>query len=231
MKKYFTTKNVVIATLIIIVLFLLTCGRSKSGAFFQCNKGDTLSHKIDTTVKENKDTSEVSFVPTQETDTVYIPKWYKKEVHDTLEIPNDRPPLPITDTLKELRRLQAIERAYNKKNFFKSDSIRDKNKRWVAVVRDTTQKNIVIGTGITVITTCYDTTIKESTTVVKHPIVVYIGGSTLSYKKDPFYGASIDLGIKGNNDRYYGAGLMLDKNGKLALKLEMKVPIRLFKKK
>lgn len=221
-------------TIVLLVFFIYrSCGKGNV-SFFGCNKGDTLSHKIDTTVTENKDTSEVSFVPKQEneTDTVYVPKWYKKEVHDTLEIPDDRPPIPITDTLKELRRLQAIERAYNKRNFFKSDSIRDKNKKWVAVVRDTTQRNVVIGTGLTVVTTCYDTTVKETTTILKHPLIVYVGLTGFGSKTDFLHGGIASIAVKGKNDMQYEFGIGKIRNEKETYySVGVKAPIRLFGRK
>lgn len=229
-----TFKNVWFWVAVGLLIFLLIsrCGNGNIG-FLGCNKGDTLSHKIDTTINERKDTGQVSFKPKEVHDTLWFPKWYTpKEIHDTLEIADDRPPLPITDTLSEIKRLQAIEREYNRRRYFVSDSLRDKDKKWVAVVRDTTEKNAVIGSGLTVITTCTDTTIKESTTILKHKLILYFGVTGFGSKSDFFHGGLMDLSLKGKNDMQYSFGIGKIRGEKeLYYSAGVKFPIRLLGRK
>lgn len=222
------------ATVILLALLLYkSCGKGNIG-FLSCNKSDTLKHKIDTTVKTNKDTSGISFVPKEVHDTLYYPRWIMPaEKHDTLEIPvyfiN-----PITDTLSELKRLQVLEADYNKRKYFTSDSLRDKNGKWVAVINDTTQANRIIGTGLSVVTTCSDTTIKETTTILKHKMIAYVSFGLHGNRSEPFAGGSLGLLMKGKNDVQFGVEVMRLRNpiyDKNIYGIKAVLPIRLLKRR
>lgn len=213
--KYLTTKNIIIAVLILLVLFLLTCGHSRSGGFFQCNGKDTISHRIDTIIVIHK--SDTTYIP--QPVEVFMPgqvKWFEKTVHDTLP--------PITSYEFALPCDSQYTKAYFLTSIYKAHN---EGKNWKVDIADTVTQNRIIGRGLKVVT--QDTVIRESTTLLKHKLILYFGFSVQGGMSDWFHAAGLDLSLKGTNDRIYSIGANLTRDNKIFYQAGVRLPIRFHK--
>ncbi len=150
----------------------------------------------DTTIATKHDT--VQGKPILVRYTVEKPRWYKITDHDTLEIYNEVL-IPPTDTLSELRRLQAIERLFKTPNTY-IDTPRGNT--WKVDAKLTVQNNELKATEYVVQTT--DSVIK-TTTVLKppKPIVLSFVISHMANLNNAFYATGIGGSLRLPNDKEY----------------------------
>lgn len=216
------------ASLLGLIIFK-SCNKGSIG-FLGCNKGDTLSHKIDTTISSKKDSISYIPVPYKVDSIVYI-KGKPYPVY-TDNQPIEHPEYnENSDTCKEIIRDYNILSDDYKNLFLSNNQRKYYDTTWNGIrIKDTVQQNNITGRKIT--SERNDTTIHESITIQKHPIVVYFGLKAFGMKSDFFHQAEINLGIRGKNDMEYtiGAGKIRGQKD-IVYSFETKLPIRLFKHK
>lgn len=204
-------RNIIILVAVTIIILLLI-DKCSGGNVLRCNSGrDTILHKIDTVVKESKDSIVYVPVPYRIDSIVYV-KGKPYPVHDTLEIFE---PVP-TDTAAILAR-------YNQKVYY-SDTHR-LSRGWVAI-QDTVWRNRISGRKVVAAGT--DTTIREIL-VVSQPVgnLLYLGFSASSGPSDLFHGVGADLSFKAKNDKIYGLGVRWEGGSRFFGEAQFKFPIKL----
>lgn len=212
-------------TVVILGLFLYKSCNKGSVGFFGCNSSDTISHKIDTVIKENKNTFSYIPVPVFQKLIIEKPVWLKEPYENSeRQIDSSEPDcIPVvvnSDTCSKTKDDYITERLYDDTLVFGNSKVRIKESVWKNRIKD---RIVSLNT--------YDTTIKESTTIVKRKFIVYIGASIFGSKPDIFQGGIATVGFKGRNDMQYDFGI-----GKIRQQKEpifsfgVKLPIRIFKK-
>lgn len=150
-------------------------------------------------------------------DTLYVDTSYAAE------------PVPPTDTLKELTRLQGVEKKYNQKVFYK-DSAEGSN--WKVVLADEVYQNKLKKPRQWVVTK--KDTLIENTTVLKPPrnLVLYFVASAMGNRHEPLGGAGAGLGLKLPNDRVFIVQWKTIRNNQPMIEATYLAPLRNpFKKK
>lgn len=193
---------------IVIFLALRRCGN----VTVKPTKIDTISSKVDMVIHH------------YDTVVVKVPVPYKVTYHDTLEtdgeptiayLPIDSFPLSIRKMLNE----------YNATKYYKDSLILKYGKVYV---NDTLRWNRITGQSIAA-----DLSIPEITRTVTlnaaRRTVGLIGGEVLGNKSTPFYAVGASFGLMFRNQKYYGIGALLDKNGNVWYSGRAMFPIRLHK--
>lgn len=196
---------------IAIFLFISFRGCNCTGSK-QIGKTDTLSvthevviHKVDTV-------------------TQIKPMPYKVKIHDTLETDGPLAYYPIDQYPSAIQKMLT---EYNASKFYR-DSLQLKYGK--VYVTDTLRWNRITGQSITANLSIPETTntVTIQTEAPKR-IIAYFGAELVGNPGTPFYMAGINGGLLMKNQKYYGIGAFLDKNGNVWYKGELKIPIRLRK--
>lgn len=202
-----------------VLLLLLTRGCGKGGgSFFSCNKSDTVSHTIDTTIRKD------SIV------VVGVPVPYK--VIDTFYLPGKPRPYAVYDTLYGEGKIREVDTAEILRRYYEVAYYKDVKdiKRGTATIYDTVTQNRIVGRSLKVVVS--DTTIREVITLTQPKrLILFFGVSATGSRKDPFHMAGMDLTLKGKNDRMYSVGANIDQHGTLYGTFGYRIPIKLTKKK
>lgn len=203
----------IIAAIYLLFTWFKSC---KAGDdFFGCSRGDTISVKRDTIIRI--DSSNVSYIPipvhVEVPTVIHVPgKDIIKYEKETIEIPVDADTAAI------------LQRYYTKRYYV--DTI-NRGSAWIRI-SDTVTQNKIVGRGV--IVTVRDTLIRETITLTQPKrMVVYFGVSAMGMPKTPFYAIGGQLSLKGKNDKIYGVGAFLNKDGEVMYQAEYKIPIRLSK--
>lgn len=208
-------------SVVLVCLFLWkSCNKGTIG-FFGCNKGDTLSHKIDTVITIQKQDTE--YVPVNipfpvKGETQYVPKWYKR---DSLIYKEPTGYEEVKNTCQELENDYNTPKFYNDTNKFKNGTV---------IIGETVNNNMIMNRKVSLLTN--DTLIKETTTILKHKIVVYFGMKIFGMRSDFLHQGEINLGVRGKNDMEYKVGIGKIRGSKENIySFEVDLPIRLLTSK
>lgn len=209
-------KIIVYAVIVFFIAALIrNCG--KKGDFFGCNRGqDTISYTKDSIITLTKDS--IVYVPMPYAVIKEVEKWRYRDRIDT--ILHDIDPISPTDTA-------ALLADYNSIRLY-ADTLRPEG----AVIRkyDTVSHNRIVGSGVRV--DIETKTITETITVEAPPKTIwYWGLSAMGAKTDPFFAAGMDLSVKFPSDKMIGFGANLNNKGTVYYEAQLKLPIRLGKKR
>lgn len=208
MKNAATIVKYVAIAIVAVVIFLLLkrCGHGD----VKPAKNDTVKVRIDTVINH------------YDTVVVKVPVPYKVTYHDTLEseptltyLPIDQYPTAIQNMLKE----------YNATKYFR-DSVTVKYGK--VVIADTLRWNRITGRSITTEFNIPEITHTVTLSAARRTVGL-IGGEVLGNKSTPFYAVGASFGLMFRNQKYYGIGALLDKNGNVWYNVKLMLPIRFHK--
>jgi len=193
---------------ILIFLMFRRCGHTDVKPV----KNDTVKIKVDT------------YIHHYDTVVVKIPVPYKITYHDTLEVEGEPvlTYLPI-DSFPPVVRKMLNE--YNATKYYK-DSLNVKYGK--VIVSDTLRWNRITGHSIATTFNIPEVT-RTITLNAPRRTIGLLGLEAIGNKSTPFYAVGASFGLMFRNQKYYGIGALLDKNGDLWYKVNVMLPIRLHK--
>lgn len=210
------TKNKILAGVTVLVALALLYTGCKIGQHsILKNTGS------DTVIVTHTDTLTTQPKP----DTILETITKRMTVHDTLEIADDRPPIPATDTLKELKRLLAIERRFNQRAVYKDSA---KGQTWKAVIYDTVYQDRLQKRRWEI--TTMDSVIK-TTNILRPPrnFVAYLTFSTMGNFNNPLFSQSLGMAFKTPSDRVYQVAIVRAGDHRPMAQVSYFAPIRFTK--
>lgn len=200
--------------ILVIAIFLFFLFRRCGHVNVKPAKNDTVIVKIDSIVYRYKDS------------IVYVPKPYKvtetKEVPIYIESEPTAQYLPIDSFPPAIRRTL---QNYININYYKDSLITQHGNIYVY---DTTQYNKIQGQKIVADLRIVE---KEKIITLNAPrrTVGFMGLEALGNQSTPFYAVGGSFGLMFRNQKYYGIGALLDKNGNVWYSGRIMLPLRLHK--
>lgn len=196
--------------IIILYVFLRSCGEGCRIFKKSDNKRDTISIKTDTIYIQVK--GDTTYVPEiiGVTNTIHVPKY----IHDTLTEFEVR--IDPADTIAILQRF------YQK--VFYSDTQRIKTYGSIIIQDSVTQNRIIsrrLQSNLSIPEVTKTITVRDKRTIG------YIGLGGLGNPEDPFFSITADLSLKLKNDKIFGIGIQYTKDNVLYYTGRFALPIRL----
>lgn len=195
-----------IAALVVLFLFLRTCGGMFRGK-------PTVITKTDTITKYIVSVTDTQYIPeiVSVTNTIDVPKY----IHDTTT---------FVEVVIEPTDTAAILQRYFQVVNYSDTQLVDYGH---VIIQDAVSENRIKNRRL--ITSL---TIPEKTITITKEIkrtIGYVGFSGMGNAADPFYTVGADLSLKFKSDKIFGVGVQYDKNGVLYYQGRFALPIRLKK--
>lgn len=205
----------IVFAVIIIAIFLAIRSCGKGGDFFGCNRhGDTISVRYDSTIVVTKDS------------IVYVPQPYEVIKFQDRIAWRDRIDSFIEDRILPTDTAAILADYYAIRTY--KDTVIQQN--GIIFIDDTVSENKIILRGVR--SELQKVLVYQTITVEASPKNIwYWGFSAMGARKDPFFAAGTDLSVKWKSDKITGLGAKIDNKGVIYGEAQLKIPIRLGKRR